>query len=385
MKVLDFFKDMFGKNDLVYLNEKMFNDTATELSVEMFAIHAAINLIAGCIAKCEFKTYLRNKEVKFDNYYLWNVEPNVNQNSTEFIQELIYKLLFNNEVLVIQHNNQFFIADNFYRREYALIEDYFDNVVIKDFSFNKKFKMSDVIYIKLNNKDINVLLHNLISGYNKLLSMAIGKYKRSGGRKGKVDIDEAASGNEKKKEKIKKLFEKDFKQYFESENAVINLPRGVEYTEITGEGSKKSTSEMVDIRNLLDEVFTRTAQAFRIPPSLLKGDIANVSELTDNLLTFCIDPFIDILETEINRKQYGKNAYLQGSYLKIDTTCIKHIDVFSIADKIDKLISDGVYSIDEIREKIKDIALGEEWSERHWITKNYQDISNLEGGEENEE
>lgn len=385
MKLLEFLKDMFGKNDTVYLNEKIADNAATELAVEMFAIHAAINLIAGCIAKCEFKTYLRNKEVKEDQYYLWNVEPNVNQNSTEFIQELIYKLLFNNEVLVIQHNYQFFIADNFYRHEYALVEDYFENVVIKDFKFNKKFKMSDVIYIKLNNKDINGLLHKLILGYNKLLSMAIGKYRRSGGRKGKVDIDETASGNEQKKEKIKKLFEKDFRQYFESENAVINLPRGVDYTEITGEGSKKSTSEMVDIRNLLDEVFTRTAQAFRIPPSLLKGDIANVSELTDNLLTFCIDPFTDILESEINRKQYGKAAYLQGSYLKIDTTCIKHIDVFSIADKIDKLISDGVYSIDEIREKIKDIALGEEWSERHWITKNYQDISDLEGGEKNEE
>lgn len=91
-----------------------------------------------------------------------------------------------------------------------------------------------------------------------------------------------------------------------------------------------------------------------------------------------------MLEKEINRKRYGKTAYLKGSFLRIDTTCIKHVDIFSVAEKIDKLISCGVYSVDELRAKLKEVALNTKWSKQHWITKNYSQIDNLEGGTNSE-
>ena len=72
---------MFGDKREITLNQKLDeNSTINKLAVEIFAINAAINLIAGSIAKCEFKTYLKNEELKEDEYYIWNVEPNVNQN-----------------------------------------------------------------------------------------------------------------------------------------------------------------------------------------------------------------------------------------------------------------------------------------------------------------
>ena len=43
-----------------------------------------------------------------------------------------------------------------------------------------------------------------------------------------------------------------------------------------------------------------------------------------------------------------------------------------------------MYSIDGILRKIGEPPLKTEWSERHWITKNYSDINNLEGGEKND-
>ena len=87
-------------------------------------------------------------------------------------------------------------------------------------------------------------------------------------------------------------------------------------------------------------------------------------------------------------KYYGKEAYINGYKLMIDTTCVKHIDVFSIADKTDKLISDGLYNIDELREKLGDVPLNTWWSRMHWMTKNYADIAKLPaagGGEVNED
>lgn len=377
---------MFGSKNEISLNEK-FEDTLNSIAVEEFAINTAINLIASCIAKCEFKTFYKNKEIKEDEYYTWNIEPNKNQNSTEFIQELISKLLYNNEALVVDINGEFIIADSFYKKEYAIIEDYFENVTIKDYEFNKRFYMSDVLYFKLNNKDISLLLNKLMDGYNKLLNMAIGKYKRAGGRKGIVNLDAIAKGDEEKKKLIDEMFSKSFKAYFENENAVINLPKGVKYEEKSGENGRKATSEITDIQILVKEAFERSAQAFKIPPALLRGDIADIEKLTDNFLTFCIDPLVDLLSSEINRKRIGKKEYLSGTKIKIDTTCIKHIDIFAIAEKIDKLISTGMYSVDELRKKLKDTILNTDWSEKHWITKNYSDISDIEntkGGEKNE-
>jgi HK97 family phage portal protein len=248
-------------------------------------------------------------------------------------------------------------------------------------TFNRSFRMSEVLYFKLGNSDIRQLLSNLLKGYNSLLNMAIGKYKRSGGRKAIANVDKIPDGNKELQSKIDDLFNNRFKSYFEAENAVIHLPKGVEYQEQNGEGNKKSTSEMVDISNITREAFERVAQAFKIPPALLRGDIADIEKLTDNFLTFCIDPLCDMMQEEINRKRYGRIAYLAGSYLGIDTTCIRHIDIFAVAEKIDKLIASGTYSIDELRKKLRDTTLNTEWSGKHWITKNYSDINNLEGGE----
>lgn len=380
MKILRFFRDMFGSKYEVKVNEKL-ETIVTSLAIEEFAINSAINLITGCISKCEFRTYINSKEVKGDEYYLWNIEPNKNQNSSEFIQEFLYKLLKKNECLIVEVHEELFIADSFYRNEFAIKEDYFEGVTIKDFTFDKTFRMSDVLYFRLNNEDIRSLISDVSNGYNELLNLATGKYKRSGGRKGKVELDSISAGNEEEKEAINELFEKRFKTYFEAENAVITIPKGVNYTEQNGEGNKKSTSEISDIQNITKEIFDRVAQAYKIPTAILRGDIADVDKITENLLTFGIDPLVDMVVEEINRKRFGKKAYLKGSYLDIDTTCIKHIDVFAIADKIDKLIADGVYSIDGILRKIGEPQLKTEWSEKHWITKNYSGIENLEGGE----
>lgn len=377
MKILDWFRNFFGDKEVVYLNEKIAN-LSTQIAIEEFAINIAINLIAGSISKCEFQTYLGGKKTKGDEYYLWNIEPNKNQNSTEFIQEIISKLLYENECLVIEHNGNLIIADTFNQKEYAVVENIFENITRKDFTFPRKYRMSEVLYFKYNNKNIKRLFSNLMSNYNDLLELAIKKYKRSGGRKGTVELETIMQGDETKKKQIEDMFLYKFKNYFEAENAVINIPKGVKYEEKNGEGSRKSTSDMVDIQNLIKEAFQRAAQAFKIPPALLMGDVAGIEDVTSNYLTFSIDPIVDLLSEEVNRKRYGKINYLKDSFLKIDTTCIKHIDIFSIAEKIDKLISSGMYSIDGLLEKVGDTPLDTEWSVKHWITKNYSEITKLD-------
>lgn len=354
------------------------------LVYEDFTIMSAINLISGSISKCEFRTFEKDKEMKGEEYYAWNIEPNKNQNSSTFLQELISKLLYYNECLVIPTNSQMIIADSFNQTEYALIENTFDQVTRGDFTFNKTFKMSEVLYFKMNNKDIKAQLTNLYMGYSDLISKSINKYSKAGGRKGILKINSQAYGQKDFQEKFNKLMNERFKSYFDAENAVLPLFDGYDYTEPSGEQGKKAANEIGDIKTLMDEACKRTGQAFKIPVVLLTGDVADVEKVTDNLLTFCIDPLCDTIKTEINRKRYGKTAYLKGDYMTIDTTCIRHIDIFNIANSVDKLRAGGMYNIDELRRKVGDTQLNTPWSKKYVITKNYQDIESmntLEGGE----
>ena len=392
MNIIDFLRDIFQPGKTYKLNQRLEDSTKLQLDIEDFAIQMAINMLAGLIAKCEFKTYIKGKEEHEDEYYLWNVEPNVNQNSSQFLQQFVSKLLYENEALIVEQNGQLLIADSFTATGYALFPATFSGVTVTSFgnslTFDRTFSMADVLYFRLNNHNIRALLSGVMDGYTKLLEMAMGKYKRAGGRKGTAEVNKTKTGDDKEQKRIDDLFSKQFKAYFEAENAVVSLPNGVKYTEITGEGSKKSTSEVNDIANITKEAFARVAQAFRISPALLQGDISDISKLMDELLTVCIDPLVDLIQTEIIRKRYGKAAYLAGTYLRIDTTCIKHIDIFDVAMAADKLISDRLYNVDELRQKLGDVPLNTWWSKQYVLTKNYEPVGAPEdsttGGENDE-
>lgn len=357
----------------------------TKLVMTEFTIHAAINLIANCISKCEFKTFLAGKETQGEEYYTWNYEPNVNQNSSQFLQELVTKLLYNNECLVVESQGQLIIAESFGKEEFALKETIFSGVSRKGFTFNRTFTMSEVLYYKLNNKNIRQLLASLCDGYNKILSEAVDKYEKAGGEKGTLHIDATAQGmkygNKTFEDVFEDLMNNRFKKFFNSRSAVLPLFSGFTYTKQAAEQSKKSTSEIKDITDMLDEIVETVARAFNIPVSLLKGDVSDVEKITKNFLTFCIDPICEMIQTENNRKRCGKKEIQKGNYLRIDTTTIMHTDIFDIAEKIDKLIASGMYCIDELRKKLGDAELNTEESRKHWITKNYTDLQTLEGGD----
>jgi len=380
----DWTRHFFGADKSeIYVTQKAIEDKKNKLSIEKFGIVMAINFIANAISKCEFKTFFNGKEVKGDEYYLWNIEPNLNESSTQFSQKLITHLLFYGEALVIDVNGQLLVADSFNQVEYAVIENYFTDVSVKTMNFNRTFKMSEVMYFRLNDTNVRVLLAELVNQYEDLTAMAEGKYKRAQGRKGIVKLNAGATGDKEFKKKLDELFNNQFGKYFEAENAVVHLPKGVEYEEQQDTSAKKSTSEIADIKGITAEAFDRIAQAFRIPPSLLRGDIADIGKITDNFLSFCIDPITTIIGEEATRKRYGKRDFLKGSYVKIDTTSIRHINVFDVSEAFDKLIASGGYSIDELRVKIGDTALNTGWSQKHWITKNYQEINAIGNNENN--
>lgn len=173
-----------------------------------------------------------------------------------------------------------------------------------------------------------------------------------------------------------------FKNFFERENAVLPLFDGYSYEDISQNAKTYSTESTRDIKSLADDIFDFTARAFAFPPSLAKGDVQDTGKAIDELLTFVIDPLVEMLQQEINRKRNGYAGFLAGNYMKIDTLAVKHIDLFDIATPVDKLISSGAFTINDILEVLGKPKLEDEWADQHFITKNYSTIQEFLSGSE---
>jgi HK97 family phage portal protein len=347
----------------------------SEIYIREMAFWNAVNTIANAVSKCEFKTYTRGKETKGPEYYLWNIEPNQNQNSSGFIHKLIAELYRNNECLVIEQSGKLLVADSFTRTPYALYPDTFTDVTIGDFTFNKTFTQSDVLYFKLSERNMREVINAMYESYARLITYSMKAYQKSRGIKGTFNYDTLPVAGTDERKFFDELITKKFKTFMSSSDAIIPLGRGQSYTDI---GTKTYSSETTrDIRAMIDDVSDFTAKGFNMPPALLRGDIQGTSDAVDQFLTFCIDPLADMIQEEINRKRIGQVEFSKGTKIVIDTKTIKHIDLFSISTAIDKLIGSGAFCINDIRKATGDEIIDEDWAWQHWITKNYSSVEDL--------
>lgn len=358
-------------------------DAAAETYVREIAFWSCINIVANAIGKCEFKTYIKGRETKGEEYYLWNVEPNKNQNSSAFIHKWIAQLYQHNEALVIESQGQLLVADGFIRTPYALYDDLFTQVTVGDFTFNKAFRQSDVLYFTLSERDMRKVTAGLYESYRKMIEYGMRAYQRSRGSRGILSVSTIARNSPGFVEDFKKIKNEYFREFFNSENAVLPMFDGYKYDDLGSKTYSESTTR--DIRAMIDDVSDFTAKSFGIPPKLLSGEVQGTSDAVEQLITFCIVPLVEMIEEEINRKRYGKKAYLEGSRLQIDTRNIKHYDLLSVATAIDKLISSGVFTINDIREVMGQSPIDAEWANTNFMTKNYSTLEELmksmQGGE----
>lgn len=355
----------------VVSDEEMYN-IITEIHIRELAFFCCVNMIGNAVSKCELKTFVNNVETKGPEWYAWNVSPNLNQNSSALMHKLINQLYSHNECLVIDEGGQILVADSFQMTEYALYDNTFTGVTVGNFTFNKTFKMSEVMYFKLAEKNMRRVTNGLYESYGKLIAYGMKSYQKSRGNRGVLNYETIQQGNEKAKADFDDLMNNRFKKYFTAENAVLPLPKGYDYTEAV---SKTYSNEGTrDLRAMVDDISDFTAKGFSIPPALARGDIAGIVDAMTSFLTFCIDPLTDSLAEEINRKRSGYAGMSKGTYLKIDTRAILHVDVLSIATAIDKLIGSGSHSINEVRKLTGDEPINEPWANQHFITKNYSTV-----------
>ena len=353
-----------------------------QIAFKELALQIGVSYIANTLSKCEFKVFENGKEVKNKLYYKLNVSPNANQNSSQFINKFIERYYYDGHALIVPNGEAIYCADNFDIDDANPLKEFtFYNVTFNCYQLKKKHKASDVFYIQLDNTDVKKLIDSLYMQYGEVIAQALAAYKRTNGVKYKLLLERYKAGDENFNKIYEEVLQKQLKAFIENDNAIYPQYSGIDLQEFSKTAAAKDTSDIVAMRK---EVFEVVAQALKIPLSMMYGNITNMNEIVKVYLSICIDPLADMISEEITRKYFSFEEWEAGNCVKVDTSCINHIDILEVADKVDKAISSGVANIDEMRKRLGWQELGTAFSTSHFMTKNYalaEDMLNSENTE----
>lgn len=348
--------------------------------MKRLAIEICASFLGRTISQSEFRVKNGKVYEKDELYYRLNVRPNKNMTSSTFWHTVVTKLIYDNECLIIQSDDgDLLIADSFNHNEYAVLEDNFANVVIKDYEFKRSFRQSEVIHLRYRNEKLTPLIDGLFSDYGDLFGRILNSQKRKNQIRGTVDIDMQVAKSEEMQKKLQTFIDKMYKAFGEKDIAIIPQQPGFKYDETSGgNASGPSVEEINKVTNgFLDQV----AMAIGIPISLIYGDMADVEKQTKNYMMFTVSPLLKKICDEGNAKFFTMQEYLAGN--KLEAKSISYNSLFDLANAIDKLISSSAFTGNEIRMEVGYEKSDDPNLDKHYITKNYAEMTTSEGGEEN--
>lgn len=387
ISVLKWMRSAVGTSKIEEVTCRELMEAGQEYRVRELAFWCCTNMIANAVGRCDFRTFLGNRETHGMERYLWNVEPNVNQNSTAFLHKLVAKLYQDNETLVIPTRRRdgmeaIVVADDWQDPpEYPSRQNEYKGVIVGQVTYDKTFRENEVLHLKLNYCDIGPVLCGLYESYATLLRAAMNNYTWTNGQHWKVTVDQMTSGQEGWNERFNKMIEAQIRPFLTSGVSVLPETSGYKYENMSK--SVEGSMDATHIRNMVNDIFDFTANAFQIPPVLLRGQVEGTADAVQRFMTNCIDPLTDQLAEEINRKRYGYEAWQRGDYIRIDTSAIQHFNLFDHAESVEKLIGSG-YSYNDVQKAAGGQEIDEPWANEHFLTKNFAKAEELLKGDVNE-
>lgn len=378
----------------------LLEEAAENYRIRELAFWSCVNLIANALGRCEFRTYEGGREVRDRLYYCLNVQPNVNQNSTVFFHKLVVRLYQDNEALIVPppveplflkdgETFNFFVADDWEEEppaEYPDLPNFYSNISVGNVPYKRRLEEKEIFHLTLNHCNIQPVIKGIYESYVKLVSAAMNNYTWSNGQHWKVTVSQMASGQDDWHEQFQKMLEKQIRPFLKSNSSVLPQVDGYVYENVGK--SVENGRDASHIRSLVNDIFDFTANAFLIPPVLLRGQVEGTADAAQRFLTNCIDPLADQIGEEFTRKHYRFTGWQNGNALRVDTSAIQHFNIFANAANVEKLIGSG-YSYNDVQRAAGGPEINEPWANEHFLTKNFakaEDVlkGNTEGEKKNE-
>lgn len=386
------FDKIFGRHEEAswMYDLELFQDTSEKAYLKQAALNTCIEFLARTLSQSEFRFLdADNKSLKDQSWYKLNVRPNTDLSSTDFWQKVIYKLIYDNEVLiVVTDTKDLVVADNYNRKKYALYPDIFEDVTVSDYEFERSFNMDEVIYLTYNNDKLNKFTEGLFADYGEIFGRMISAQMRNYQIRGIMNVDSNAVNGEKNTEKMQNYVNKVVNSFSNNGVAVAPLTKGFDYQDVSS-ASKSNNAPFDELGKLFRSLIDIVAKAIGIPPSLIHGEMADLDNAMKSYIKFCIKPLIKKIEDELNAKLLKQNEVIKGKRIKV--IGIDKKDPLEMAESIDKLVSSSTFTPNQVL-----VMLGEEPSDdpqmdQYFVTKNYTTTreetadSTPEGGETDED
>lgn len=353
---------------------------AAALNIEELALFSVIDLISSVGAMCEWRFYNNRERVEREDWYTWNFSPNSDQDGAEFKRLLFARMLRFNEALVFEQDGSYYIAETFSREQDGFRPAVYTGISYRGQSVTKALREEEVLHFRLAASGQAWALQNNIRGlYSSAMEEALDKYRKSGGKSGILKVGTQARGSKNFEKDFETLMNDRFKRFFESKNAVLPLFDGYDYIAQNGPSAQKSTSEVSDIGNLLQQAQVTACNPYHVPPSILRGEVTNLEDAVNSMLTFSVKPAFKTVEAEYNRKMFGREM-LKGRRMQISTVGIKSVDILAQASNAEKLVQNRLYNANGVREIFGDEPIAADWADEYVITKNVETTSTGKDG-----
>jgi len=374
--ILDYIFNRNVKPNLIKEIELIADDYNTTL-MKQRAVDIAVGRVARSLAMVEWKTVEKNKLKKGDLYYHLNVHPNLNQNATEFWQEVVSNLFeYQEALIVITSDDQFIVADDFEVQKYVLHDNIYKKVQKDNFVFERAFYESKVIHLTYQNPKLKTLFRELDKSYGELFNRLVQVSMRTNQLRATAKITGNLLKDKDASEYLQNFVDTIFKSFRKNSIAVVPTQDGMEYEEHSKETNTRS--QVDELNKVSDEYLNTVLEAVGIHPGLVHGEMVEITDHQNNYISNVIQPLVERIADEVNRKFYYKQEFLEGTRLKPSLIKLHYTNVFDIGAAAEKIVGSSILTPNEAREAAGYERIDDPSMDEFYQTKN---IQKLKGGE----
>ena len=242
----------------------------------------------------------------------------------------------------------------------------------------QKIEPYNIIHLAMNSKDGIVgtstlsLMNRTLKGAGYAEKTALNLFENNGqSPRGILTVESQLSP--KQREDIKSNWVSNL-----SSNGVCVLQGNMRYQSLSATANDQ---QLLESRKFHQE---QICQFMGVPPQLLgMGEPKNIEELTNQFLTFTLQPIITLIEEEFTRKLFAPSE--KNFRIDLDENSMLRMSKSAQAAYYSTLLQNGCLSINEVRSELKYETIGQE-GDKHIIP--FTDITmntiNSEQEEENE-
>ena len=368
-----------GKQRVSYDFDGLF-ENIQQNAMKSIALETCANYIARTFSKSSFLFDGDNKSKAEHWGYRFNNLANPNQTATEFWSSFVKTLIQNGEALAyVNSNHEMFVADS-YVRNHQMTGDTFNITVIQNIPVNIDASREQVLFVEVENDDLKAFVNDLWEDYGTVLGKLLQSQKTANQLRFHMEIPRD-SVRERARELANRSEATSDDKGNKKDNFVTAVKKKLDNDSfvpiILPNGSKVSYIE--DIAKMKMQYINDVADILGIPNGLIHGDLADNQKNYDTYITTVIEPLAKKIASAMTHIVFTKAEVTKGNNIRL--VGFKNYDLFSLSSSIDKLLSSGSFTRNEIRQELGYKPV--EGGDKFLLTKNYMELDSI--GKDNHE